>query len=120
MAASEFPPSVYHPRMRVPFDVLHTTLRRVLEKVGFTADRADLCAQLFAEASRDGVSSHGLNRFPRFLETIRNGVVDIQAEPRRVAQVGAGALERWDGLTGASTLEIAYTGGRWCNVECSS
>ena len=95
---------VYDPLMRVPFDVLHAALRRVLEKIGFTADRADLCARLFAEASRDGVASHGLNRFPRFLDTIRNGVVDIHAEPRRVARLGAGALERWDGQRGPGNL----------------
>ncbi len=90
--------------MRVPFDVLHDTLRRVLEQLGFTAERADLCARLFAEASRDGVSSHGLNRVPRFLDTIRNGVVDVHAEPRRVARLGAGALERWDGQRGPGNL----------------
>jgi 3-dehydro-L-gulonate 2-dehydrogenase len=90
--------------MRVPFDVLHGALRRVFEKIGFTADRADRCARLFAEASRDGVASHGLNRVPRFLETIRNGVVDIHAEPRRVAAIGTGALERWDGQRGPGNL----------------
>jgi 3-dehydro-L-gulonate 2-dehydrogenase len=79
-------------------------LRRVLTKTGFTADRADRCARLFAETSRDGVSSHGLNRFPRFLETIRNGTVDIHAEPQRVARLGAGALERWDGRRGPGNL----------------
>ena len=96
--------TVYHPPMRVPFDVLHAALRRALETMGFRADRADLCARLFAEASRDGVSSHGLNRFPRFIETIRNGVVDIHAEPQRVAQPGAGALQRWDGHRGPGNL----------------
>ena len=90
--------------MRVPFDVLHDTLRRVLEKRGFTADRADLCARLFAETSRDGVSSHGLNRFPRFLTTIENGVVDIQAAPRRVTRLGTGAIEQWDGQRGPGNL----------------
>ena len=34
--------------MRVPFDVLHAALRRVLETKGFTADRADLCASTFS------------------------------------------------------------------------
>jgi 3-dehydro-L-gulonate 2-dehydrogenase len=90
--------------MRVPFDQLHDTLRGVFEHVGFAADRADLCARLFAEASLDGVSSHGLNRVPRFLETIRNGNVDIHAEPVRVARVGTGALERWDGRRGPGNL----------------
>jgi 3-dehydro-L-gulonate 2-dehydrogenase len=94
-------PSSHH-QMRVPYQELHDTLRRVLEQHGFEAPRADLCARLFADASRDGVSSHGLNRFPRFIRTIGNGVVDIHARPVRVAAYGA--WERWDGRRGPGNL----------------
>ena len=66
------------------------------------ADRASLCAQLFAEASRDGVASHGLNRFPRFMRMVARGLVDIHASPERVA--AAGAFERWDGRLGPGNL----------------
>jgi 3-dehydro-L-gulonate 2-dehydrogenase len=88
--------------MRVPFDELQETLRRVLVRLGFRDDRAALCARLFAETTRDGVYSHGLNRFPRFLEMIRRGVLDVQAEPIRTG--GAGAVERWDGRLGPGNL----------------
>ena len=88
--------------MRVPFDELHETLRRALLATGMEADRADLSARLFAETSRDGVSSHGLNRFPRFMRTIGNGVVDVHARPARIA--AHGALERWDGRGGPGNL----------------
>src|SRR5215210_7578655 len=88
--------------MRVSFDVLHQTLRRALLKVGFEQGRAELCARLFAETDRDGVYTHGLNRFPRFLEMIGKGLVDVSASP---VCVGAhGALERWDGNLGAGNL----------------
>ena len=62
------------------------------------------CARMFAETTRDGVYTHGINRFPRFVATIRNGSVDVAAAPRRVA--GFGALERWDGC-GAREFECA-------------
>ena len=88
--------------MRVPYEELFETLRRVLEKTGFKTDRAGLCARLFADASRDGFASHGLNRFPRFMRTIRTGVVDVHASPVRVA--GFGAWERWDGRLGPGNL----------------
>lgn len=88
--------------MRVPFDELHDTLRRALLTTGLEADRADLSARLFAEASRDGVSSHGLNRFPRFMRAIGRGVVDVHARPARLASHGA--LERWDGRKGPGNL----------------
>ena len=88
--------------MRVSFAELHDTLRRVLLTTGMAADRADLCARLFAEASRDGVASHGLNRFPRFVRMIGRGVVDVHAVPANIAS--AGALERWDGHLGPGNL----------------
>ena len=87
---------------RVRFEQLRDTLRAVLVQLGFDPARAELCARLFADASRDGVASHGLNRFPRFVEMIRIGVIDIHAEPIRVA--GFGALERWDGRRGPGNL----------------
>ena len=88
--------------LRIPYDELHDTLRCVLLKTGFPADRADRCARLFADTDRDGVYSHGLNRFPRFMETIRRGVVDIHAQPERIAAFGA--IERWDGRSGPGNL----------------
>jgi 3-dehydro-L-gulonate 2-dehydrogenase len=76
--------------------------RRVLQKAGFLPPRAELCARLFADASRDGVATHGLNRFPRFIEMVKLGVVDVNASPVRVAS--SGALERWDGRRGPGNL----------------
>jgi 3-dehydro-L-gulonate 2-dehydrogenase len=88
--------------MRVPFSELQAQLERVLLQVGFTPDRARDCARLFAETDRDGVYSHGLNRFPRFLEYIRKGYVDTQAQAEKVS--GLGALEVWDGKLGPGNL----------------
>src|SRR5687767_8301243 len=73
-----------------------------LLRTGMAEARAELCARLFAEASRDGIASHGLNRFPRFLRMIASGVVDVDATP--VCVSAAGALERWDGRSGPGNL----------------
>jgi 3-dehydro-L-gulonate 2-dehydrogenase len=88
--------------LRVPYEELLETLNHILLRLGFSADRATLCARLFADSSRDGVYSHGVNRFPRFVRTIRNGIVDIQAQPELVTSLGA--LERWDGKSGPGNL----------------
>jgi 3-dehydro-L-gulonate 2-dehydrogenase len=106
----------------VPFDELHEALRRALLASGMDADDASLAARLFAEASRDGVSSHGLNRFPRFMRGIQRGVVDVRARALRID--AHGALERWDGRRGpgnlnayhamAAALNLARTGGIGC------
>lgn len=88
--------------MRIPYDELFENLLRVLLKLGFRRQRAALCARLFAEASRDGVYSHGLNRFPQFVRMVQSGVVSVHAEAARVASFGS--LERWDGHCGAGNL----------------
>src|SRR5438093_2810497 len=72
--------------------------------------RATLCGRLFADSSRDGVQSHGLNRFPRFITMIRSGIVDVHARPIRVA--AHGALERWDGRRGPGNLNAYESMGR--------
>jgi 3-dehydro-L-gulonate 2-dehydrogenase len=87
---------------RVPFEEVQETLATVLRKLGFAADRAQTCARLFAETTCDGVYTHGVNRFPRYVATIRNGSVVAGAEPKRIAAFGA--LERWDGLRGPGNL----------------
>ena len=67
--------------MRIPYDELFDGLLGVLLKLNFEQQRARLCARLFADASRDGVYSHGLNRFPQFLRMVRNGIIAVDAEP---------------------------------------
>lgn len=96
--------------MRIPFDELAGRLADVLVRRGFEPRRAELCARLFAETTRDGVYTHGLNRFPRFLRMISNGEIDIHAQPKLTLQ--AGALERWDGQRGPGNLNAYACMGR--------
>ena len=88
--------------LRIPFPEVAATLAGILVRIGFEPNRAEHCARLFAETTRDGVYSHGIERFPRFLDTIRIGSVDIHATPERVQQFSA--LERWDGRRGPGNL----------------
>ena len=41
--------------MRVTYETMYQEFLRVLEKRGFTHERAALSAKLYADASRDGV-----------------------------------------------------------------
>ena len=88
--------------LRIPFDELYAALRHAMQQLGLSQDRAAECARLFVETTRDGVYTHGLNRFPRFVETIRNGSIDTNAIPTKTA--GIGAIERWDGNHGVGNL----------------
>ena len=72
--------------LRVSFNELKEEIKRVLVKKGFTNDRAEECAQLFAESSLDGVYSH--------------------ARPARVDRLGA--VERYDGHFGPGNLNAKF------------
>ena len=87
---------------RIPFAEVQQTLAAVLRQLGFAPDRAETCARLFAETTADGVYTHGINRFPRFVATIRNGCVDPAGQAEATARLGA--LERWDGHKGPGNL----------------
>ena len=87
---------------RIPFDEAQKTLAGALRRLGFAVDRAEMCARLFAETTCDGVYTHGINRFARFVAMVRNGSIDVNAEPVTVARFGA--LERWDGRSGPGNL----------------
>ena len=63
-------------------------------------------AEIFAGNSLDGVYSHGMNRYPRYLADMDSGLCDrtvTQAE--RVS--GFGALEVWDAHFGIGPLIAA-------------
>lgn len=88
--------------MRVAYNEVIQTLEKILLKNGFTEDRAFLCASLFAQASLDGVSSHGLDRFPVFLEMIRKKLVLPNQEANLLDSYGV--FERWNGNLGPGPL----------------
>lgn len=107
---------------RLPFDEVQSTLAGVLVRLGMADERAQTCARLFAETTRDGVYTHGINRFPRFVATIHKGSVDVKAAAERVA--GFGALERWNGnrgpgnLNALAAMERAVDLGRGHGIGC--
>lgn len=75
---------------------------RILLKLGFQEDKARACASVFTNNSLDGVLSHGVNRFPRFINYIKNGYINIDAEPELVHS--ARAVEQWNGKLGPGIL----------------
>ena len=96
--------------IRVSFEDLADALTRALMNAGVGPERASRCARLFAENQRDGVYSHGLNRFPGLLAGIAEGRVDPNAEPECVHALGV--VEQWDGRMGIGLLNAQIAMGR--------
>jgi len=88
--------------LRISFEEMKSEFKRVLVKKGFNEKMADESAQLFTETSCDGVYSHGVNRFPRVIEYIDKGYIDVKAVPTKIE--GMGAFERWNGNLGLGNL----------------
>lgn len=86
----------------IPFQDLKDHLQVILEKYGFTKEKAGKLAEVFSQSSLDGVYSHGVNRFGRFIDTIRKGYVKTDQEPSRVSSYGI--MEQWNGNGGAGIL----------------
>lgn len=108
--------------MRVPYARLESVLVEASERLGIDAERAHICARLFAEATLDGVHTHGIRRFPRLARQVAAGAVVARARPERVEAMGA--MERWNSHRGVGNvhahmamqraIELAETTGVGC------
>jgi 3-dehydro-L-gulonate 2-dehydrogenase len=92
--------------VRVPFQTMQSEFQRILFKCGFSAKKAETCAHIFADNSLEGIYSHGVYRFPRFVDYIKRGFINVDAEPRLVHT--AGALEQWNGQLGPGPLNAVF------------
>lgn len=74
---------------------MQDTFFHILKGLGFSIADASTCAEVFTNNSIDGVYTHGVNRFPRFVEYIKKGFVkpSAKATPAHVF----GSIEQWDG-----------------------
>ncbi len=81
---------------------MEETFFQILKKNGFQEEQAQKCARIFMENSLDGVYSHGVNRFPQFIEYIQKGFIKV--EEKAVQKSSTGAVEQWDGCLGPGPL----------------
>ncbi len=86
----------------IPQEEMRETFFAVLTGVGFTNEKAKTCAEIFTANSIDGVYTHGVNRFPVFVDYVKEGFVDKDAEPS--LQAAMGGIEVWQGNGGPGPL----------------
>ncbi|CAI1780223.1 2,3-diketo-L-gulonate reductase [Serratia marcescens] len=88
--------------MRVSYSELKQQFKRVLLARGVAEHTADDCAGMFADTTASGVYSHGVNRFPRFIQQLDAGDIVPDAEPSKLLSLGA--IEQWDAHQGIGNL----------------
>jgi 3-dehydro-L-gulonate 2-dehydrogenase len=96
--------------IRIPYNQLKSEFCRILLTAGFSKPDAEKCAEIFTMNCADGVNSHGINRFPRFIKNIREGLVKPEAVPSFIH--GFGSIEQWDGNLGAGPLNAEFATDR--------
>ena len=96
--------------IRIPFNKLKAEFFRILLKIGFSEPRAEKCAEIFTMNSLDGINTHGINRFPRFVKNILEGIVKPEAVPSLLHRVGS--LEQWNGNLGPGSLNATFATDR--------
>ncbi len=92
--------------MRVSFNDMKSEIKNVLIKYGMADTKADICARVHTESSNDGIYSHGVNRVARFVDYVKKGWVDVNAEPSLEKEFGA--IKVFNGNTGPGILNSLY------------
>ena len=85
---------------------MHRVFQSILLKYAFEKERAGECAAIFTSNSVDGIYTHGVNRFPRFVQYIKDGFVVANAIPS--LQNKFGGIEQWNGNLGPGTLNAVH------------
>lgn len=84
--------------LTIPANEMQDHFTRILLKYGLPGKMANQCAAVFTSSSVDGVYTHGVNRFPRFIQYIKEGYVQPNAMPTLVHKFGG--MEQWNGNLG--------------------
>jgi len=86
----------------IPVTEMTNQFRKILLQEGFEPRKADQLAKVFSQNSLDGVYTHGVNRFSRFIDYTRRGMVIKDAEPVLVSKNRG--VEQWNGNAGPGIL----------------
>ena len=81
---------------------MEKTLSELFKKNNFTPEKAKLLSEVFTENSLCGVTSHGINRVPLFIDYIKKDLVHKDSEAKKTEALGS--IERWDGNNGPGII----------------
>lgn len=85
---------------------MQKVLTNILLKNNFPKKRAVECATIFTQNSVDGIYTHGINRFPRFVQYVQKGYVKPDTKPTIVHRFGG--IEQWNGNLGSGPSNAIF------------
>lgn len=92
--------------IQVPRQQMQDCFANILSGIGFTKESADECATVFTNNSVDGIYTHGVNRFPRFVQYVKDGYVIPGATPSLKHKFNG--IEQWDGNLGPGIINATH------------
>jgi len=96
--------------IKISPEEIQSEFYKILLKYGFKKRKALQCSEIFTQNSVDGVYTHGVNRFPKFVQYIKDGWINVNAVPSLKSSVGA--IEQWDGNLGPGILNALHATDR--------
>lgn len=81
---------------------MESTLFKIFIKHHFTDKKAKLLSEVFTENSLSGVTSHGINRVPLFIDYLNKKLINKDSEAEKKETLGS--LERWEGNNGPGII----------------
>ena len=90
------------PSIKVSPGNMESEFKRILLKYNFTEAKASALAQIYTVNSLEGVYTHGVNRFARFIKYVIDGHIKPDKEPVCIHSIGA--MEQWNGQLGPGPL----------------
>lgn len=103
---------------RISFEEMQATIKSAYIIAGMTEDKADTCARIQTESSRDGVYSHGLNLVERVVSYLSSGLIIADAEPSLEANLGV--MEIYNGNMGPGILNALFCMNRATEIAAEN
>lgn len=110
------------PELRIQASNMEAEFKRILIKYNFTEEKAATLANVYTVNSIEGVYTHGVNRFAKFIKYVVDGHIKPHEEAEKIH--GSGSLEQWNGKLGPGpinalkctdrAIEIADKNGMGC------
>jgi 3-dehydro-L-gulonate 2-dehydrogenase len=104
--------------VRIPAHEMRDVFHKILVRNGVQEDNANVCADVFTGNSLDGVYTHGVNRFAKFISLVRRNIVVAANIPELAHRFGA--IEQWNGRSGIGITNAFFCTGRAMEIARQS